>query len=614
MWNIVMTYNSTDYPLIDTTSNTQQLDDPVLTETIGKAGELSFVMPSDHPAAGYVHPFLSYLTVTRDSDTYWKGRIIRVEKTYYGDLSVTAEGELAYLNDTVTKPYNFTGTVLQYITQLLGYHNSQVGSDKQIQPGQIFWDTTVSDPLPSSITLENSGYTKTLSELTSKVATAYGGYFEIVYRNGQRQLDLWNVKDTQNTQVLTIETNIMDFDETAGGISDFYTRIIPSGKDGLVLTSPEYVENTALVQKYGIITTHISYDDIETAALLRSTAQKQVDAMDEPRTIVVKAIDLHDFDDTIAALLPGRLTTINSPFHGESGTQYVLISKVSDFYNPENSSVTFGRTESTFTRQIRKKEEEIEDEEDYEFDYDAATRSSFSSGTTGKINFDFDSSLLPSAFSLSDGTTGLTFDIDGLSLVQGSTKTKLIGLDGTSKWDGGSGSGSPLDQYYNTSTKIFKDNDGNVSWNMNDGTFTAGEVTIGTSSSSTTRVLEVLGRMSVSNRLTADTIYAGNSKVRITSDGITGIASGSSTVCGKIGFFKDTLHSDAKTMILGDESGTYTTMITGKIQSGRTRAEAQAGITTVSSSDVVLPFTFTDGDGNQVYMTFINGICVALGK
>ena len=56
--------------------------------------------------------------------------------------TIQCEGDLAYFNDSILRPYNFNGSIENYLYMVIESHNSQVGDDKKFTLG----DVTVTDP------------------------------------------------------------------------------------------------------------------------------------------------------------------------------------------------------------------------------------------------------------------------------------------------------------------------------------------------------------------------------------------------------------------------------------------------------------------------------------
>lgn len=154
-----------------------------------------------------------------------------------------------------------------------------------------------------------------------------------------------------NTQELTVTSNILDFEKSYGG--DVFTRIYPVGKDNLEYYGG-YVQSNSLVEKYGVISVQKTYSDADTAAAMEEAAMRELTEQEKPESITLSAVDLSNFDEAIPEMRIGRITRLISPIHGINQT-YILESKITDFYNPENSQMSFGirQKRKAFTESVR---------------------------------------------------------------------------------------------------------------------------------------------------------------------------------------------------------------------------------------------------------------------
>lgn len=104
-----------------------QLIDPVLSRGINRAGSLTFDISAAHPLYNYVYRLQCYLRVWRGSELVFECRPVAVTET--DDVkSVTCEGALAYLNDSIQwrKTYHNT-TPAAYLQDKIDWHNARVG-------------------------------------------------------------------------------------------------------------------------------------------------------------------------------------------------------------------------------------------------------------------------------------------------------------------------------------------------------------------------------------------------------------------------------------------------------------------------------------------------------
>lgn len=330
-----------------------QVVTPVLREIVGKSGTLEFDINLLHPNYGDVVMYKTYISVERDGEEVWYGRVINISKDFYNTKTVICEGELGLLNDSIQVSYGYSGTVRGYIDYILGNHNAQVEIEKRIYTGSI----VVSDS-NDYIHRENNSYTKTLEELDAKLTKLLGGYLKTRHENGVIFLDyIWNYGD-DNTQIINVDENLIDY-ESSENNNEFYTRLIPTGAkvNEVAITIKtvnggiDYVENPALIERYGVIVGTKSWDDVTLPENLLKKARKEVLSKELPNSFKLSAVDLSHIDSTMSPIKVGRNTKVISPFH-KLETMYFVTEKESHLDEPERDVFTFGMRQSTYTAKV----------------------------------------------------------------------------------------------------------------------------------------------------------------------------------------------------------------------------------------------------------------------
>ena len=331
----------------------EQVVTPVLKEIVGKSGTLEFDINLFHPNYEDVVMYKTYISVERDGEEVWYGRVINISKDFYNSKTVICEGELGLLNDSIQASYGYSGTVRGYIDYILGNHNSQVEEEKRIYTGNII----VSDS-NDYIHRENNSYTKTLEELDAKLPKLLGGYLKTRHENGVIFLDyLWNYGD-DNTQIISVDENLIDY-ESSENNNEFYTRLIPTGAkvNEVAITiktvngGVDYIENPALIERYGVIVGTKSWDDVTLPENLLRKARKEILSKELPNSFKLSAVDLSHIDTSKSPIKVGRNTKVISPFH-KLETMYFVTEKESHLDEPERDVFTFGMRQSTYTAKV----------------------------------------------------------------------------------------------------------------------------------------------------------------------------------------------------------------------------------------------------------------------
>ena len=368
MYRVTARYEFEEYRLHEMFSDEYVLISPVLTEKVGKAGSFKFDIPINHPSYRSVLPFQTYVTIYKDEIEYWHGRVIDAEEDFYRTKSVTCEGELGFLNDSIIPVYQFSGNIPEYIDSILLMHNSQVEEEKKIYRG----DVEVTDP-NGYLTRANQNYPDTLSELANKLINTYGGYFRTRRVNGKIYIDYLYEYGELNQQQLRIEENILDYSCKFGG--DFCTRLIPLGAkqedtgeedpQRITISSVNggviYVDNAELVARYGIIVGTKTWDDVTDPVHLKLKGQSYINSQEFPQKLELTAVDLSNINIDIEALRIGCMTTVISPFH-ELSAAYFLSGKTSHLDAPEEDSVSLGAEIDTFTGKTAKRQQDTENQ------------------------------------------------------------------------------------------------------------------------------------------------------------------------------------------------------------------------------------------------------------
>lgn len=368
MYRITVLYEFKERSLYEMYSDGYMLISPVLTEKVGRAGSFKFDLPFVHPEYAAVVPFRTYITIYKDEEEYWHGRVIDAEEDFYRTKSVICEGDLAFLNDSRIPVYEYAGDIPAYIDYILNAHNTQVDVEKRIYRGIV--EVTDSN---GYIARANQNYPNALAELTSKLINTYGGYFRTRRVDGKIYLDYLYQYGEPNTQQLRIEENILDYSCKFGG--DFCTRLIPlgakpenSGEENpqrLTIASVNggmiYVDNAELVARYGVIVGTKNWDDVTDPVNLKLKGQSYVNSQEFPRSLELTAVDLSNINVDIEMLRIGCMTEVISPFH-ELFTSYFLSGKVSHLDSPEDDYVSLGSEISTYTGKTAKRQQHTENQ------------------------------------------------------------------------------------------------------------------------------------------------------------------------------------------------------------------------------------------------------------
>lgn len=340
-----------------------------VTLELNKTGSFVFTIYPSNPMINKLKKLKSIIMVYRNGDLLFRGRVLNDKKGFYKEKQVTCEGELAFLNDSIQRPFEFAGTPAELFTLLIENHNTQVEDVKRFKVGRI----TVTDP-NDYIARSDTQYTDTLTLINSQLIETHGGYLFVRHESDGVYLDYLADFDIVNSQTIEFGKNLLDMNQTIKG-ENIATAVIPLGAlipadipdlqgdegEDTEIDVPErrltiadvnngldYVYDPAAVEQYGWIFKTVLYDDVTESANLK---RKGIEYLNEVVNLVVSidlsAIDLSAMNKEISSFELGQyVRTISLPHDLD---QSMLVKKLTlDLFKPSASKMTLGVTYQTF--------------------------------------------------------------------------------------------------------------------------------------------------------------------------------------------------------------------------------------------------------------------------
>ena len=342
------------------------LINPILKEEVNKVAELEFEIKSTHPNFSRLEHLVPSIELKKDGKTIFKGRIKREKQDMNKSKQVICESILAFLFDSVVRPYTFQGSPEDLIKFFVDNHNSQVDVDKQFKLGK----TTGANLDPNEyINRSNTNYSNTYDEIQDKLLNI-GGYFYVRYEDDGNYLD-WvddftdDVGQIVSLQVIEFGNNLKDI-TVENDASNTYSVVIPIGaeienEDGtktkLTIASVneglDYLINEAALNKYGWIVAPIektTWKDVTVAENLKTKGQELLDQQGVmlKSTLELNAIDLNVIDGAIDSFEMYQYVRVQSTPHGISKI-FLLTKKETPITKPDNMTITLGETKDTLT-------------------------------------------------------------------------------------------------------------------------------------------------------------------------------------------------------------------------------------------------------------------------
>ena len=361
--------------------------EPTLTLSANAAGGAALNLYPQNPRYSLPQKLKSNFAIYDDTELLFRGRLISETRGMYNARKLQLEGALAYLNDSVVRPFSFpedflkdpdyieaaeSGNVVAYLLGwILSQHNAQVADDRKLTPGTV----TVSDP-NNYLSRSSEGYASTWQTIKEKLfSSSLGGYIYARYESDATYVDYVSEFTRTAPQEVVFAVNLVDLSQTADA-EETYSVVLPLGAKadeedgGARLTISELPDgdvtsdivkqgdqlySRAAVAAYGRIcapTEDTTWDDVAIAQNLRSKAAAYLanTAAKQTQTIEISTADLHFTDDEIRAFRPYQKVIVKSPPHGLSES-YDLTSLTLNLAAPQDTRLTLGATQRTLTDQ-----------------------------------------------------------------------------------------------------------------------------------------------------------------------------------------------------------------------------------------------------------------------
>lgn len=340
---------------------------PKLTLELNKAGSLEFTLPPSNVVYDKIEKLKTLIIVRYNNEIIFRGRVLHDEKDFYKRKRIYVEGELAFLNDAVVRPYEYKGSVTTYFQRLINTYNTQCYSQEGnglSDPKQfLYGNVTITDP-NDYIVRSNSSYTSVLDEMTDKLLNNLGGYLVPRYYYAAAFLDYLVTPGKESEQTITFGENLLDITEYIDA-QNVFTVLIPLGaeqedeegnKTGrLTIESvndgKDYIENAAAIEIFGRIWKTATWDDVTVPSNLLNKARSFLnDNVSMAVTLSIKAVDLNLIDvDTERIKLGDSIRVVSKP-HGID-TFFICSKMVIDMVSPDKTEFTLGAGFSAMTNQ-----------------------------------------------------------------------------------------------------------------------------------------------------------------------------------------------------------------------------------------------------------------------
>lgn len=320
-------------------------------KAVNAVDSFTFTIYPDNAGYDKLKPLTTSVTVTDDSTgkDVFIGRVLKCPDSMDEQglicKSVTCEGRLGWLYDSVQPyvEYKMVG-ISTVLSSFLSKHNAQVGADKRIELGQV----TVT---ASNNYTYTANWDKTMDVIADKLIGKFGGEIQLRDKDGKVYIDylehIGHGTDTTIELAVNLKTISREVDETA-----VITRLYPLGAKltdsekrltiGTVNGGKDYIEDSSLVAKYGIISGTQIWDDVTLASNLLSKGKEYLKSVNRAKVqYQITALDLSRIDKHIEQFELGCWYRVKNSLMGiDEDLRIVGISI--DLDNPQASQLTFG--------------------------------------------------------------------------------------------------------------------------------------------------------------------------------------------------------------------------------------------------------------------------------
>lgn len=338
--------------------NLDRISGGKIVKAVNAVDSFTFTIYPDNAGYNKLKPLTTSVTVTDDSTgkDVFIGRVLKCPDSMDEQglicKSVTCEGRLGWLYDSVQPyvEYKMVG-IRTVLASFISKHNTQVGDDKHISVGQV------------TVTGENNytysvNWVSTMDAISEQLVGKFGGEIQLRDQDGKVYIDylehIGHGTDTKIELAVNLKTISREIDETS-----VITRLYPLGAKqtdnekrltiGSVNGGKDYIEDSALVAKYGVISGTQTWNDVTQASILKTKATAFLKSANKTKKqYKITAVDLSTIDMNFEQFELGCWYRVVNPLMGiDEDLRIVGITINLD--SPEQSELTFGDKFETMT-------------------------------------------------------------------------------------------------------------------------------------------------------------------------------------------------------------------------------------------------------------------------
>ena len=326
---------------------------------LNKTGSFDFTIYPSHPYFSLVKKMKSIITVFQDDFQIFRGRVLDDEVGWHNEKAIICEGDMAFLLDSILRPFSFAGTPAEFLAYVISLHNAQVDASKQFQVGNV--------TVEGFISYEAADYITTKDTLDKALLDQFGGYLMTRTEDGITYIDYLKEINLLAPQSIKFGKNLLDLKRIRKG-ADIATVVIPLGakvtdEEGVdtgkrltiesVNGGADFIQDDAALSQYGVIVKSVIFEDITDPAELKLLGQAHLaDSVNQWETIELTAADLATVDKDITSFHLGTQVRAESAPHGLK--QLFQVSKLSiKLLDPGANKMTLGKSIPAFSEAVK---------------------------------------------------------------------------------------------------------------------------------------------------------------------------------------------------------------------------------------------------------------------
>lgn len=346
-----------------------RIADAKLTLEIGKSGLFEFTIYHNHKYYTDIRPLKTMIEVHRHGNVIFRGRVLDMHYGFFNEKTVTCEGELAFLLDSIVPPHAVSGSFSSYLEHVLSIHNDQVEPEKQFKVGSI----TVGDFIPFEV-VEDFEFLTSFETLNKRMVEPSGGHLHVRHVGSDMYLDLLapsaNISNV-SAQQIRLGKNLLDIKRDTKG-SEVFSGIIPLGAkvDGserrLNISSVNggsyYITNAEAVTAYGKILKVVIFENITNANTLKAESTTYLaENFAAINNIEITSADLSGQNPELDSFEVGQWVELISDKHFTENQTFLVRKMVIYLSRPAETKIEVGRAQQGLIESIGYTAENIRD-------------------------------------------------------------------------------------------------------------------------------------------------------------------------------------------------------------------------------------------------------------